>query len=109
MPTLITTSKWFLKKRLFANSVTILGACLGAALYPLLSEFILTKYELFDTLFILSGVQLNCFIGSILMRERKASSYLVGRYSTLNKCKLNTNLKHKKIVSQNNLADCLTK
>lgn len=68
VPSLITTSKWFLKKRLFANSLNILGACLGAAIYPLLSEFILQKYDLFDSLLILAGVQLNCLVGSLLLK-----------------------------------------
>jgi MFS family permease len=71
IPSLITTSKWFLKKRLFANSITILGACLGAAVYPLISELILRKYDLFDSIFILAGIQLNCLVGSVLLRERK--------------------------------------
>lgn len=73
VPSVIATSKWFLKKRLFANSVTILGACLGAAIYPLTSEFLLRKYELFDSLLILAGVQLNCVVGSMLLREHKST------------------------------------
>jgi hypothetical protein len=73
VPSVIATSKWFLKKRLFANSVTILGACLGAAIYPLASEFLLRKYELFDSLLILAGVQLNCVVGSMLLREHKST------------------------------------
>ena len=71
IPSIITTSKWFLKKRLFANSITIMGACLGAAVYPLISELILRKYDLFDSIFILAGIQLNCLVGSVLLRERK--------------------------------------
>lgn len=72
IPSVIATSKWFLKKRLFSNSLTILGACIGAALYPLLSEYILRRYGLFDSLLILSGVQFNCLVGSLLLRDQKS-------------------------------------
>jgi hypothetical protein len=74
VPSILTTSKYFLRKRLFATSINILGACLGAGLYPLFSEYILRKYKLFDTIFILSGVQLNCLIGSLLLRDKTISS-----------------------------------
>lgn len=66
-------SQWFLKKRLFANSLAVLGACLGAALYPLISDCILNKYGLHGTLLILSGVQFNCLVGSMLLREHKTA------------------------------------
>jgi len=69
IPSLISISKWFLKKRLLINSFTVLGACLGAATYPLISEYLIKKYNLFGALLILSGIQLNCFVGSMLLRE----------------------------------------
>lgn len=66
---MLAISRWFIHKRLFANSLTVLSAGFGAAIYPVLSEFILRKYNLFDCLLILSGIQLNCLIGSLLLKE----------------------------------------
>lgn len=74
MPSVLAISKWFVRRRLFANSMAQLGACLGAALYPICSELILRRYNLFDTLLILAGVQLNCLVGSVLLRDDNFSS-----------------------------------
>jgi MFS family permease len=72
IPTVITTSKWFLKQRMLANCLNVLAACLGAALYPCVCEFVMTKYNLFDTIFILAGVQINFLVGSLLLRNNEA-------------------------------------
>jgi hypothetical protein len=73
VPSLMTTSRWFLKRRLFANSLNVLGACAGAALYPLLTELLLQRFDnsLHDTLFILAALQLNCLVGSMLLRSNE--------------------------------------
>ena len=65
-----------MKRRLLINSLTILGACAGAAIYPLLSEYLTTKYTLNGALFVLSGIQLNCLVGSMFLREPTASAPL---------------------------------
>ena len=70
---MISISKWFLKRRLLVNSLTILGACAGAAVYPVLSEFLTTKYTLNGALLVLSGIQFNCLLGSMFLREPAAS------------------------------------
>jgi hypothetical protein len=78
VPTVMATSKWFLRRRMFATSLNILGACIGAAIYPLMSELLLRRYEMFDALLILSGVQLNCLIGSLLLKDNK-SAFLISK------------------------------
>ena len=84
VPTVVATSKWFLKERLFANSLCVLSACVGAGVYPFLSELVLRRYSLFDTLLILAGVQLNCLVGSLLLRKHKAS-FLVSKLNSQRK------------------------
>lgn len=69
VPSMLAISKWFVRKRLFANSLAQFGACLGATLYPICSELVLRKYGLFDSFLILAGVQLNCLVGSLLLRD----------------------------------------
>ena len=69
VPSVLAISKWFMRRRLLANSLTQLGACLGAAIYPICSELLLRRYKLFDTLLILAGVQFNCLVGSMLIRD----------------------------------------
>ena len=104
VPTLLATSKWFLRRRLYANCVAVAGAGLGAALYPLLSERLLAKYELFDALFVLSGVQLNCFVGSMLLRERHSPlvdvASMARRSKTLTSTTLNNNNNNNNNVSE---------
>lgn len=68
---MIATSKWFLKKRLFAGSINVLGACLGAVFYPLITEFILHRYSLFNTLFILASLQMNTFAASLMLFDHR--------------------------------------
>lgn len=98
VPTVIATSRWFLKNRMFANSFNILGACVGAAVYPLMSDLLLKKYEMFDTLLILSGVQLNCLIGSLLLKSHKSTFLL----SKLNAFKRRNNQVNYSNLEENN-------
>lgn len=59
-----------MEERLFASSLSIIGACILAACYPLLSEWLIRKYGFNETLFVLSALQLNCFVGSVLLNEK---------------------------------------
>ena len=70
-------SKWFLKKRLLASTVVILIGSLGAAVYPPLITYLLTKYSFTSALIILSGIQLNCLVGSTLLQENQAPYSLI--------------------------------
>lgn len=69
IPSLLSISKWFLKDRLLASSLAILGTSVGAAFYPILSDFLIRKYEFYGSLLILSAVHLNCLVGSMLLSE----------------------------------------
>ncbi|CAF0838666.1 unnamed protein product [Brachionus calyciflorus] len=69
--TIIATSKWFVKKRLFASCLNVLGACSGAVIYPLLTEYILRRYNLSNTLIIISSIQMNALVGSMLLFDHK--------------------------------------
>lgn len=69
---MIATSKWFVKKRLFACSISVMGASLGAVFYPLITQLILSRYSLFNTLFLLSSVQLNSIAASLLLFDNKS-------------------------------------
>ncbi|RNA15732.1 Monocarboxylate transporter 7, partial [Brachionus plicatilis] len=93
VPTMIATSKWFVKKRLFACSINVLGACLGAVFYPLLTEFILSRYSLFNTLLILSSLQLNTFAGSLLLFDHPSQLLASSGPHTLRQLSTNTNSK----------------
>jgi hypothetical protein len=72
VPSLIETTKWFLKKRLFINTLTLMGGSLGAAIYPIISEYLFRRYALYGALLVLSAVQFNCLVGSLLLRERRS-------------------------------------
>jgi len=101
---LISTSKWFLKKRLFANSLCMLCAAIGAAVYSILSGFILRKYNLFDSIFILSSVQLNCLVGSILYRNTSMydTNLVLYHHHQYNRCP--SNRLNKASTTDNNIS-----
>ena len=69
MPSLISISKWFLEERLLASSLSIIGSCILASCYPLLSEWLIRKYGFHEAILVLSALQLNCFVGSVLFNE----------------------------------------
>ena len=78
--TVVATSGWFLRGRMLAASGCVVAACVGACVAPMLAEWALAKYELADALLILAGVQLNCLVGSLLLR-RNARAILVSKAS----------------------------
>jgi hypothetical protein len=106
IPSLITTSRWFLKRRLFANSLNVLGACLGAAIYPLVTEILIKHYQssLYDTLLILAAIQFNCLVGSMLLRS---NDQLRGTKSTTDNKKRTNSNKTNNNNSSNNLTSPL--
>jgi hypothetical protein len=71
IPSVLILSEFSYKKRLLANTFTLCGTGAGMCLYPLMSNFLLSKFGLFDTLLILSAVQLNCLICSMLIKSNK--------------------------------------
>lgn len=69
MPSLISLSKWFLRERLTASSLAVLGSSLGAGFYVLLGDYLVRRYDLQGSLLVLAALHLNCLVGSLLLCE----------------------------------------
>ena len=67
VPSVLIISEWPFRKRLFSNTLIVCGTSIGICVYPIICEIILKHYDLFDTLFILSSIQLNLLVGTTLL------------------------------------------
>ena len=67
VPSVLVVSEWPFRKRLFSNTLMVCGTSIGICIYPIICEILLKYYDLFDTLFILSSIQLNLLIGTTLL------------------------------------------
>lgn len=72
IPSLLSLTKWFLDERLSATTIVMLGACIGASCYPLISDYLVRKFEFDGAVLILAGVQLNCVLGSVMLSETES-------------------------------------